>query len=206
MLFERFLNSCVQIGAALTVTVVGTAFSGGDTVMAQSNLIQVDAVIHGEALAKRNCNQCHAIGLEGKSPHSKAPPFRELSSRTPVGYISYILLLKASPEHSDMPRFTLTTDQADDLVAWISWVQPVAHGKRLVVENCSRCHAVGLDDDSIFPAAPPFRNLSIFYPIDALEEAFAERIETGHPSMPVFEVSNSQLRDMLAYMKTLQKP
>ncbi len=93
-----------------------------------------------------------------------------------------------------------------DIAEWIYWVQPVAHGKRLVKENCARCHAVELDDESKHSAAVPFRYFAKLFPIAFLEEAFAERIETGHPDMPVFEVTINQLRDMLAYMKTIQKP
>ena len=42
--------------------------------------------------------------------------------------------------------------------------------------------------------------------IEALEEAFAEGIETGHPDMPVFKVSLTQLQDILSYIEALQKP
>ena len=197
-----FAGVTIAIACALLCAVLANVAY----VQAQTSQSEVDELIHGEALAKENCSGCHNIGLVGDSPNEAAPPFRELGERRPIDSIALMLWNKESPEHTEMPRFTITAEQAWDLSEWIAWVQPVAHGKRLVKENCSRCHAIGLDDDSSFPAAPPFRNLSAFYPIDALEIAFAERIETGHPSMPVFEVSITQLRDILAYIKTIQKP
>ncbi len=160
---------------------------------------------HGAALAEANCAKCHAVGLEGDSTHPEAPPFWTLSERRPVETIANMLLNKSGPKHSDMPNFQITKTQAEDLASWISWIQPIAHGKRLVKENCSACHAIGTDDVGAHKEAPPFRTLSKFYPIDALEEAFAEGIETGHPDMPVFEVEPIDLQDILAYIESIQE-
>ena len=164
-----------------------------------------EAALHGEALAKANCERCHAVGLEGDSPHPNAPAFWSMSQRRPVETIATMLLDKAGPKHSDMPNFTITRKQADDLAAWIAWIQPVAHGRRLVSENCGACHAVGIDDESTHKDAPPFRKLSEYYPVEALEEAFAEGIESGHPDMPVFDVDLIDLQDILAYIESIQK-
>ena len=76
----------------------------------------------------------------------------------------------------------------------------IQRGRALVVENCSGCHAISHTDDSAHPQAPPFRELSQFYPIDALEEAFIESIDTGHPGMPVFLASPQQIADILEYI------
>jgi mono/diheme cytochrome c family protein len=103
-----------------------------------------------------------------------------------------------------MPAFTLTPKQAGDIAAYVAWLQPVEHGKRLVVENCAACHATGATGESPHLAAPPFRELWRLYPIDALEEAFVEGIETGHPDMPSFEASPEQITDILAYIRSIQ--
>lgn len=79
----------------------------------------------------------------------------------------------------------------------------VAHGKALVELNCATCHAIGTTDRSTHSKAPPFRELSKRYPLDALEEAFAEGIVTGHPDMPEFTASPEQIADILAYIGTL---
>jgi mono/diheme cytochrome c family protein len=82
--------------------------------------------------------------------------------------------------------------------------QAILHGKALVVENCSGCHAVGNKDTSPNPKSPPFRTLSQRYPLDALEEAFVEGIDTGHPDMPRFVASPDQIADIIAYIGTLK--
>ncbi len=90
--------------------------------------------------------------------------------------------------------FSVTAAVADD---------SVKHGKALVTENCSGCHAIGLRDKSPNPKSPPFRTLSQRYPVDALEEAFVEGIDTGHPEMPRFVASPKQIADIIAYISTL---
>lgn len=76
-------------------------------------------------------------------------------------------------------------------------------GKAFVERNCARCHAIGLDDDSHMPEAPPLRSLHTRYPVDSLYEAFSEGIVTGHPQMPQFQLDADTISDMLAYIKSL---
>ncbi len=80
----------------------------------------------------------------------------------------------------------------------------LAHGKALVEINCSRCHGVGAADTSPHPEAPEFRTLGERYPLDALEEAFAEGIVTGHPDMPEFQATPEQIGDIIAYLASIQ--
>lgn len=162
-------------------------------------------VEHGRALAELNCGRCHATGLEGESAHKLAPPFWSLSDRRPIATVSEMLLRRTSPTEGDMPHFAITKKQADDLAAWIAWVQPIAHGKRFVEQNCARCHAIGSFDKSKHADAPTFREISNYYPLDGLEEGFAEGIVTGHPDMPVFTLEPIQIADVIAYMETLRK-
>ncbi len=201
----------MKIGKQLCV---GAAFAflalaGGAPAFAQMTTLAPgaeagEAARHGAELAKLNCARCHSVEIEGPSPHPEAPAFWEMSERRSVESIAEMLLTQTSPKHSDMPTFEITQKQANDLAAWISWVQPVAHGRRLVSENCAACHAIGLEDESTHPEAPAFRTLSQKYPIEALEEAFAEGIETGHPDMPVFDADMIQIEDILAYLQSIQ--
>lgn len=201
---EFRFNKVLKVALLVMLAFVAVVLLFGKDAYPQNIKTYQDSLLHGEALARDNCSSCHATSLTGTSPNENAPAFRTFSSYRSTELISWMLIDKTTPKHSQMPHFKITTKQALDIVAWINWVQPVAHGKRLVEKNCSSCHGVTHNDESAHPAAPPFRNISIFYPVDALEEAFAEGIETGHPDMPVFDVSISQLRDMIAYMKTLQ--
>ncbi|WEX11836.1 cytochrome c [Chelativorans sp. AA-79] len=80
----------------------------------------------------------------------------------------------------------------------------IARGRALVEANCSRCHAVSRDDASMHPEAPAFRTLWKRYPIDALEEAFAEGIYVGHPDMPEFIADPDQIAAIIAYIESIQ--
>ncbi|MDA9435772.1 c-type cytochrome [Bradyrhizobium sp. CCBAU 51627] len=77
-------------------------------------------------------------------------------------------------------------------------------GKAYARANCARCHAIDRRSESPLKIAPPFRTLHQRYPIDALEEALAEGIYTGHADMPAFELDPDQIHDLLSYLKTLE--
>ena len=77
-------------------------------------------------------------------------------------------------------------------------------GRAFARANCARCHAIDRVSKSPLKIAPPLRALHQRYPIEALEEALAEGISTGHPDMPAFELSPDQIHDLLSYLKTLE--
>ena len=77
-------------------------------------------------------------------------------------------------------------------------------GKAFALANCARCHSIDRVTQSPLRIAPPFRTLHLRYPVESLAEAFAEGIETGHPTMPEFRLDPDQIHDLLSYMKTLE--
>ncbi len=77
-------------------------------------------------------------------------------------------------------------------------------GKTFALNNCARCHAVDRVSPSSLKIAPPFRNLHHRYPIETLAESLAEGIQTGHPTMPEFQLDPDQIHDLLSYLKTLE--
>ena len=77
-------------------------------------------------------------------------------------------------------------------------------GRAFARANCARCHAIDRVSKSPLKTAPPLRTLHNRYPIEALEEALAEGISTGHTDMPAFELSPAQIHDLLSYLKTLE--
>ena len=77
-------------------------------------------------------------------------------------------------------------------------------GRVLVEKHCSRCHAIGKEGDSTHPEAPPFRTLSSRYPIDDLAELLAEGIVSGHPDMPIFVFSPTDVEAIIDYLKSIQ--
>lgn len=81
-----------------------------------------------------------------------------------------------------------------------------ARGLVLIQEHCAKCHAVSRSDISPNPAAPPFRILGKRYPPESLQEAFAEGIVVGHAEMPEFKFRPSDIGDLIAYLKFVQRP
>ena len=77
-------------------------------------------------------------------------------------------------------------------------------GKTFALTNCARCHSIDAVTKSPLKIAPPFRTLHLRYPVETLAEAFAEGIETGHPTMPAFQLDPDQINDLLSYLKSLE--
>ena len=80
----------------------------------------------------------------------------------------------------------------------------IDRGRVMSVAKCGVCHAVGPAGDSPFAAAPPLREIANLYPPTQLQEAFGEGIKTGHPAMPQFEFSPTEINDLIAYLDTLR--
>jgi cytochrome c len=77
-------------------------------------------------------------------------------------------------------------------------------GQTFALNNCARCHSIDRVSESPLRIAPPFRTLHNRYPVETLGEALAEGIETGHPTMPMFQLDPDQIHDLLSYLKTLE--
>jgi len=84
--------------------------------------------------------------------------------------------------------------------------EPAAQrGLTFVRTNCARCHAIDKVSPSPLAIAPPFRTLHTKYPVESLQEALAEGIVTGHPTMPEFRLDPGQIADVIAFLKTLER-
>ncbi|MFN4281570.1 MAG: c-type cytochrome [Alphaproteobacteria bacterium] len=77
-------------------------------------------------------------------------------------------------------------------------------GLMLVKTHCAECHSINKAGPSPSSIAPPFRDLHKRYPVENLEESFAEGISTGHPSMPQFRFEADQIEDLIAFLKSLE--
>jgi mono/diheme cytochrome c family protein len=77
-------------------------------------------------------------------------------------------------------------------------------GEALLARLCAECHAIGLHGASPRAEAPPFRILGQRYKIEALEEALAEGLTSGHPDMPDFRFSAREVGDVIAYLNAIQ--
>lgn len=77
-------------------------------------------------------------------------------------------------------------------------------GKRLALTYCAKCHAIDKVSPSPLKIAPPFRDLHKRYPVETLQEALAEGIVVGHPTMPEFRFDADQVGDFITFLKTLE--
>jgi mono/diheme cytochrome c family protein len=109
------------------------------------------------------------------------------------------------------PRWRLAPLSVAILLAGV-WALPASaaekgmtdKGRALVEEHCARCHAIGVEGDSPHPDAPPFRTLSSKYPVEDLAESLAEGIVSGHPDMPIFVFSPTDVQAIIDYLQSIQ--
>lgn len=83
-------------------------------VAAQAVLVQ-----QGRVLAEINCAKCHALDLTSKSPHEKAPAFRDVAGWYGPGELEDGFMDGLAVAHPDMPEWDMTDDQAKALAAFI---------------------------------------------------------------------------------------
>lgn len=108
-----------------------------------------------------------------------------------------------------MAKFLIALAHAAALVMMSGTVEAQSpstqRGLNFVRANCSRCHAIDKVSESPLRIAPPFRTLHLKYPVEFLQESFAEGIRTGHDNMPEFRLDTDQIGDVIAYLKTLER-
>lgn len=77
----------------------------------------------GEALVRRNCAQCHAIGPQDRSPMAAAPAFRELGRNYPVDDLGEALAEGILSGHPAMPEFRFSPDEVNAIIKYLESVQ-----------------------------------------------------------------------------------
>ena len=82
---------------------------------------------------------------------------------------------------------------------------PSQKGQEISAKLCARCHSITRDGDSPFAEAPPFRTFAAKWPLESLEEAFAEGIVVGHPAMPEFVFGPEDISNLLSYIGSLSR-
>ena len=82
---------------------------------------------------------------------------------------------------------------------------PSQKGQELATKLCARCHSITRDGTSPFADAPPFRDFAGKWPLESLEEAFAEGIVVGHPAMPEFVFGPEDIQNLLSYIGSLSR-
>jgi mono/diheme cytochrome c family protein len=73
----------------------------------------------GKAILDKNCSRCHATGVDGASPHEKAPPFRVVVTRYPAETLAESLAEGLVSGHPDMPEFVFEPPEIDAIIAYL---------------------------------------------------------------------------------------
>ena len=73
-------------------------------------------------------------------------------------------------------------------------------GKAMLEQNCGRCHSLEATGASPLPQAPPLGEVYLKYPIDQLEQGFAEGMGSKHRDMPQIQFSADQVAAILNYL------
>ena len=89
----------------------------------QPALSQEGRIQRGQNFAQVHCAQCHAIGRQGESPMSDAPPFRDLGEDYPVENLAEAFAEGITTGHPSMPEFQLDVAQINDLIAYLKSIQ-----------------------------------------------------------------------------------
>jgi cytochrome c len=82
-----------------------------------------DAVTRGRDLLKANCAACHAIGMDGDSPHVEAPPFRAVMKSYPASSLSEALAEGLVTGHPDMPEFKFSGEDVGAIVGYLQTLE-----------------------------------------------------------------------------------
>ncbi len=78
-----------------------------------------------------------------------------------------------------------------------------AAGKAVLEAHCVKCHSIAATGESPLPKAPPLRQVYLKYPIEQLEEGFAEGMGSRHRDMPQIQFSPDQVEAILTYLGSI---
>ena len=81
--------------------------------------------------------------------------------------------------------------------------QLLARGQAIAAQKCSPCHAICRHDLRPHDIVLPFRDFHERFPIPMLVEAKDTGVISGHDEMPGFDLSQSEIRALLAYIDSL---
>lgn len=76
-------------------------------------------------------------------------------------------------------------------------------GKAILEKNCGRCHSIEATGESPLKQAPPLREIYLKYPMEQLEEGFAEGMGSRHRDMPQIQFSAEQIAGILNYLGSI---
>jgi mono/diheme cytochrome c family protein len=82
----------------------------------------------------------------------------------------------------------------------------VDRGRFFVLRSCAGCHAVGSLGESPNSSAPPFASVRLRHNAISLERRLAQISRNGHFEMPPIYMSDAEIKDIAAYIETIEPP
>ena len=110
----------LKLALVLLVVFAISGCSAGSEVDDRPSIAEIDK---GEAIAELVCSNCHAIGVDGSSPHSDATPFRDISKNYTIDMLADSLERGIIVDHPDMPPFSFPRDEVDALIDYMKRIQ-----------------------------------------------------------------------------------
>ncbi len=110
-------------GAMLLACNVGASERAPASVAAAPDTPPDPRLAEGRAIAASQCAICHAIGPQGDSPRSDAPPLRHVLGRYNTASLEMDLMEGMRVGHADMPRFEFDPLTVDSLIIWLESIQ-----------------------------------------------------------------------------------
>ena len=95
-------------------SVIGLLVVAGSTGLAAAGPVET-----GRGLVEANCAVCHAIGPSGTSPHSAAPPFRDVVKKYDPAALEEALAEGIMTGHEKMPEFAFEPEQVAAIIAYL---------------------------------------------------------------------------------------
>ncbi len=89
------------------------------------------------------------------------------------------------------------------LPAWAAAPPDPAHGQTIVKRWCAGCHQVTPDQKPVSSDVPSF--LFIAHQKNLTEKVLSDFLSTSHPRMPDMGLTRSEIADIVAYIKSLDR-
>lgn len=81
--------------------------------------MSMQAAVRGQQFATQACAGCHAVGPDGASPLTAAPPFRDVVHRYSMDRLEGRFAEGLVTSHPAMPAFVFRASEIDDLMAYL---------------------------------------------------------------------------------------
>ena len=108
----RAMARAWAVGIGIAIALLGAASGMADE--------QADKAAEGKRIVETNCMRCHATGMDDKSAHDKAPPFRDVVERYPSENLAEALAEGIVSGHPDMPVFVFNPPQIEAFLAYLN--------------------------------------------------------------------------------------